>query len=132
MKVRPLSLLVLAFFCGSTYSIAQRPVDASSAPASRMPFGSPSHDAVSITGVVQDVRNTPMHDVRVELTDSNGSVVTAAYTNAGGGFEFSRVAPGMYTVVASAGLAQASQRVEASSVNGGVILHIPTDASAHD
>lgn len=132
MKIRSLSLLVLASFGCSTYSIAQRPLDASSAASASVPFGSSSHDTASVSGIVQDVRNTPMHDVRVELTDGNGSVVTAAYTNAGGGFEFSRVAPGIYTVVASAGVTQASERVEASAVGGGVVLHMPTDSRPTD
>lgn len=127
MKVRSLSLLVLALFFCNIYSIAQWPGDASSAAGPRTPSSSSTHDDSFISGIVQDMHNAPLHDVRVELTDGTGRVVTAAYTNAAGSFEFSSVAPGSYTVVASAGLFQASERVDSSAWRGAVVLHIPAD-----
>ena len=72
-------------------------------------------DNRSISGTVQDTLGNPLQDVRVELTDGNGTVVNSAYTNSSGRFEFTRVASGAYTVVATSGLQQASERVDASS-----------------
>jgi predicted negative regulator of RcsB-dependent stress response len=132
MKVRSLPLLVLALFCCSRYSLAQRPGDLSIPAMSGSSTDSPSHENTSISGIVQDMHNAPMHDVRVELTDGNGRMVTAGYTNAAGSFEFSHVPPGSYTVVASTGLVQTSEHVEASLVPGGVILRIPADNRPRD
>ena len=39
----------------------------------------------------------------------------SAYTSVSGRFEFNRLAPGTYTVVATSGLQQASERVDANN-----------------
>ena len=65
-----------------------------------------------------------LKDVRVELTDANGTVVTSSYTNPSGRFEFSRLSPGTYTVVATSGLQQASERVDASNFSNSVNVRI--------
>jgi len=132
MKTRPISLLALALFFCSIYSIAQIPTQggglASAFPHS--PFDSTHHS--SISGTVQDMSNTPMNNVRVELTDGNGVVVNSAYTNSAGSFEFSSVDPGTYNIIATAGLAQSTERVEASSFTKVVVLHLVTDNKPQD
>ncbi|HZD92993.1 MAG TPA: carboxypeptidase regulatory-like domain-containing protein, partial [Candidatus Sulfotelmatobacter sp.] len=88
-------------------------------------FDSSLRENGSITGTVNDTHNKPVKDVRVELTNSNGVAVSSAYTNSSGMFEFSRVAPGPYTVVATAGLQQSSERVEVSGWTNTVTIHMP-------
>jgi tetratricopeptide (TPR) repeat protein len=81
-------------------------------------------DNRSITGIVQDNQSNPLKDVRVELTDGGGGVVNSAYTNSSGHFEFARVAAGGYVVVATSGLQQASERVDASSFSNMVSIRL--------
>src|SRR5579859_6187515 len=93
---------------------------------------SAAHSDRSISGTVQDTQNNGLKDVRVELTDANGAMVASAYTNASGRFEFNRLAPGMYTVAATSGLQQASERVDASNFSNSVNVRMqgmgkPTD-----
>jgi tetratricopeptide (TPR) repeat protein len=81
-------------------------------------------DNRSVSGTVQDTQNNPLNDVRVELNDVNGAVINSAYTNSSGHFEFSRLSPGTYTVVATAGLQQSSERVDATNFSNTVSLRI--------
>lgn len=86
----------------------------------------------SISGTVQDTQNNCLKDVRVELADANGAMVNSVYTNLSGRFEFTHLAPGMYTVVATSGLQQASERVDASNFSNSVNVRFqgsgkPTD-----
>jgi tetratricopeptide (TPR) repeat protein len=92
-------------------------------------------DNRSITGVVQDNQNNGLNDVRVELTDANGAMISSAYTNPSGHFEFNRLSPGMYTVIATSGLQQASERVDATNFSNSVNVRMqgagkPTDGVA--
>lgn len=130
MKTRSSSLLVFVLLFCSAFAIAQRPSESSSFPSS--PFDSAGRHSTSVSGAVQDMQSKPLKDVRVDLTDSNGLVVGSAYTNSSGSFEFSSVAPGNYTIVASSGMAQSSERVEANSWTTMVTLHLPIDNKAHD
>src|SRR6476660_6846680 len=120
MKTHRVIVLALGL-AGCTLSLsAQRMgVDPSHSPFSSRDSASAMNpgrvDNRSITGTVQDTLGNPLQDVRVELTDGNGTVVNSAYTNSSGRFEFTRVASGAYTVVATSGLQQASERVDASS-----------------
>lgn len=96
------------------------------------PFGAAHADNRSITGTVQDPQNNGLKDVRVELTDANGIMVASSYTNLSGRFEFTRLSPGTYTVVATSGLQQASERVDASNFSNSVNVRLrgagkPTD-----
>jgi len=75
---------------------------------------------------VQDMHNAPLKDIRVQLVDTGGLVAAQGYTSATGNFEFSSVNPGLYTVVASAGLAQSSERVDATALNSFVVVHLST------
>ncbi|HET9363744.1 MAG TPA: tetratricopeptide repeat protein [Candidatus Angelobacter sp.] len=133
MKTRPISLLALALFFCNVYSIAQIPTQGggSAAAFSHSPFDSPGHQS-SIAGTVQDISNTPMNNVRVELTDGNGVVVNSAYTNAAGNFEFFGVEPGTYNLVATAGLVQNTERVEVNSFAKAVVLHLVTNNKPQD
>ncbi|MCU1256523.1 MAG: repeat protein [Candidatus Angelobacter sp.] len=81
-------------------------------------------DNRSISGIVRDTQNNPLQDVRVDLTDANGAVVNSFYTNPSGRFEFSRLSAGMYTVVATSGLQQASERVDTSNFSNTVNLRM--------
>jgi len=136
MKTPRAIVLSLGFVSCSLYLTAQRMGMDPSLP-SQSPFSSQSPmagnnqgvnaahmDNRSVSGVVQDTQNNPLKDVRVELTDANGTVVTSSYTNPSGRFEFSRLSPGTYTVVATSGLQQASERVDASNFSNSVNLRI--------
>src|SRR5215467_8170859 len=119
MKTYRVIFLVLAFAGGTLSLMGQRMgVDASQSPFSRQNPASvmnPSRvDNRSISGTIQDTAGNPLPDVRVELTDGSGTVVNSAYTSASGRFEFTRVASGTYLVVATSGVQQASERVDAS------------------
>src|SRR5947209_12714097 len=113
MKI-PRSALGLVLLLGcSVRSLAQRPAFGSHSSAPGSPFDSGRRDNGSITGTVQDTQNKPMKDVRVELADTNGVVINSTYTGSSGSFEFASVAPGMYTIVATAGLQQTTERLQA-------------------
>ncbi|MGZ4868247.1 MAG: tetratricopeptide repeat protein [Candidatus Angelobacter sp.] len=144
MKTPRVIVLSLGFVSCSLYLTAQRMGMDPSLP-SQSPFSSQSSpaginsglnaahaDNRSITGVVQDNQNNGLKDVRVELTDAGGAIVGSAYTNPAGRFEFNRLAPGIYTVVATSGLQQASERVDATNFSNMVSVRIhgagkPTD-----
>lgn len=127
MKTHRVIVLALGF-AGCTLSLtAQRMgMDPSQSPFSRQNSGmNPSRmENRSISGTVQDTMGNPLQDVRVELTDGNGAVVSSAYTNASGRYEFSRVASGTYLVVATSGLQQATERVDATSFSNMVNIRM--------
>ena len=143
MKTPRLIVLALGFFSCSLYLSAQRMGMDPSFP-SQSPLSNPGgmrgnsrgvgahDDNRSISGTVRDTQNNGLKDVHVELSDSNGAIVSSAYTNVSGRFEFNRVSPGIYTVVATSGLQQASERVDASNFSNTVNVRIqgvgnPTD-----
>jgi len=143
MKTPRLIAISLAFISSSLYLSAQRmgmdpslPSQPSfsnqnSMPGSRPGMNSPRGER-SISGVIQDNQNNGLNDVRVELSDANGAMVGSVYTNPSGHFEFTRLAPGSYTVVATAGLQQASERVDATNFSNSVNVRMqgvgkPTD-----
>ncbi|HEX3093214.1 MAG TPA: tetratricopeptide repeat protein [Candidatus Angelobacter sp.] len=128
MKTHRVIFLALGF-AGCTLSLtAQRMgVDTSQSPFSRNSASvtNPARaDNRSISGTVQDTLGNPLQDVRVELTDGSGAVLNSAYTSSSGRFEFTRVAAGTYQVVATSGLQQASERVEASSFSNMVSIRM--------
>ncbi|HEV8184304.1 MAG TPA: tetratricopeptide repeat protein [Candidatus Angelobacter sp.] len=129
MKTHRVIVLALGF-AGCTLSlVAQRMgVDPTQAPFSRPTSSSvmnPSRvDNRSISGTVQDTMGNPLQNVRVELTDGGGTVVNSAYTGPSGRFEFTRVAAGTYQIVATSGLQQASERVDASSFSNLVSIRM--------
>jgi Tfp pilus assembly protein PilF len=129
MKTHRVIVLALGF-AGCTLSlVAQRMgVDPTQAPFSRPASSSvmnPSRvDNRSISGTVQDTMGNPLQNVRVELTDGGGTVVNSAYTGPSGRFEFTRVAAGTYQIVATSGLQQASERVDASSFSNLVSIRM--------
>ena len=122
---------LLALLGCSVFALAQRP-GMDSSPMPHTPFSSAMHDGGTINGSVTDMHNKPLKDVRVELTNANGVVVSSGYTNASGNFEFSRVAQGSYTIVATAGLQQTSERVEASSWTNLVAIRMPGSDKPED
>ena len=136
MKTPRVIVLSLAFLSCSLYLSAQRmgtdPSLSSQSPFSSQgamrgnnsPFGSGHADNRSISGTVQDTQNNGLKDVQVHLTDANGVVVTSTYTNQSGHFEFTRISPGTYTVVATAGLQQAAERVDASNFSNTVTVRM--------
>jgi len=96
------------------------------------PFNSPMRENGSVSGTVQDMHNHPLKDVRVELTNANGVVVNSAYTSVSGNFEFSHVPPGSYTVLATSGLQQSSEHVEANTWTSMVAIHMQTADKPED
>jgi tetratricopeptide (TPR) repeat protein len=90
------------------------------------------HEGGVVSGTVQDMHNHPLKDVRVELTNTNGVTVNSGYTNASGSFEFGQVQQGSYTVVATAGLQQTSERVEANGFTTVVAIHMQTAEKPQD
>jgi len=129
MKTHRVIVLAIGFAGGSLSLMAQRMgVDASQSPFSRQDSAAamnPSRvDNRSVSGTVQDMAGNPLPGVRVELTDGGGTVVNSAYTGPSGRFEFSRVASGTYQVVATSGLQQASERVDASNFSNMVSIRM--------
>src|SRR5215472_1938481 len=135
MKTPRLIVLSLGFVCCSLYLSAQRMGMDPSLP-SQSPFpsqgglrgnapGMSGHaDNRSISGTVQDTQNNGIKDVRVEITDASGALIGSSFTNPAGRFEFSRLAPGTYLVVATSGLQQASERVDASNFSNSVSIRM--------
>jgi Tfp pilus assembly protein PilF len=130
MKTSRTALAVLAVILSSSFSFAQRAETGPSMPHS--PFDSPQRENGSITGTVHDMHDKPLKDVRVELTNTNGVSISSAYTNSSGAFEFSRVAAGVYMVVATDGLQQTSDRVQVNGWTNTVVLHMPTGNQPQD
>src|SRR6266853_2618741 len=129
MKTHRVIFLALGFAgCALSLTAQRMGVDPSQSPFSRQNSASvmnPSRvDNRSISGTVQDTMGNPLQDVRVELTDASGTVVNSAYTSSSGRFEFTRVASGTYQVVATSGLQQASERVDASSFSNMVSIRM--------
>lgn len=112
--------------CLSVVAFGQRP-GAQQSLIPHSPFNSPTHETSVVSGTVRDMNNNGLKDVHIELTDSSGLVVNSTYTSASGAFEFGSVAPGMYTVVASLGVRQSSERVEANSWTSTVNLRLAND-----
>jgi len=85
---------------------------------------SPTRYSNSLSGSVFGPNNQPLHDVRVELRDSHGQVVSSTVTGGGGEFEFRQVPVGMYQIIAFSGLDSAEERIEVSSMNGPINLRL--------
>jgi hypothetical protein len=93
----------------------------------------PTRYSNSLSGSVLGPNNQPVHDVRVELRDSHGLVVTSTVTGGGGEFEFRQVPLGMYQIIAFSGLETAEARIEVSSLNGPISLRLSgPKAPPHD
>src|SRR5438477_10614150 len=103
--------ITFIFLSSSFYLAAQRPIGADPQQSPLTALHSHGTESRIISGTVRDTNNNPVHDVRVELTDWNGSVVNSAYTNNAGGFEFSPVAEGRYMIVATSGVQQVTEHV---------------------
>jgi Tfp pilus assembly protein PilF len=126
MTIPRTALFVFAILCCNLIALAQRPaLDSSGMPHS--PFGSALRDDCTVSGTVTDMNNKPLKDVRVELTNANGVAVNSTYTNVSGAFEFSHIAQGSYSVVATSGLQQTSEHVEASTFNSMVAIRMQTE-----
>jgi Tfp pilus assembly protein PilF len=141
MKTQRLIALSVTFLGCSLYLSAQQMgMDPSRSPfpnqngmpGSNAGINSVRGDNRSVSGTVRDNQNNALKDVRVELTDANGTSVGSAYTGPSGRFEFTRLSPGSYTVIATSGLEQASERVDATNFSSSVNVRMqgagkPTD-----
>ncbi|HEU4416533.1 MAG TPA: tetratricopeptide repeat protein [Candidatus Angelobacter sp.] len=131
MKKHRAILFTIALFAFSVHCVAQRP-GFDPGQTSHSQFGNSGHENGSIAGTVRDMDNKPLKDVRVELMDTKRSVVSAVYTNSFGAFEFSNVPAGMYNVVATSGLNQASERLDMNAWTSNVNLRMDTSDAPHD
>lgn len=143
MKTPRVIVLSLVFFIYSLCLNAQRM--GTGPQSSQSPFpnsgsqpgmnsgGNAGHmDNRSLSGIVQDPQNHGLNDVRVELADSNGAIVASANTNAAGHFEFNNLTSATYTVVATSGLEQASERVDLTNFSNMVNIRISGRAQPAD
>ncbi|HET9743194.1 MAG TPA: carboxypeptidase regulatory-like domain-containing protein [Terriglobales bacterium] len=81
----------------------------------------------SVSGVVLDSSGNPIPDAHVEIHNlQNGNTVAAAYTNSAGAFEFATLPGAVYDLVASHGLAQTHERIDATSMVGTVRVRLDT------
>ncbi len=132
MKTYRAAFFVLALIGGSICSVAQQRQGLDPRLTPHSPFDGRGQHPGSISGTVKDLKNNPLKDVRVELTDATGISVNAVYTNPSGGFEFSNIQTGTYTMVATAGLQQVSERVEVNSWTNVVNLRMPSKDKPED
>jgi tetratricopeptide (TPR) repeat protein len=133
MTIRRAIVLAFTLLGCSLYLGAQRPsLDQQQSPFSAL--HSSRTEVRAISGTVRDANNNPLNEVRVELTDWNGSVVNSTYTNQAGSFEFASVAEGTYQIVATSGAQQVSEHIEAShwSAMNMVSLRLPVNNKPDD
>jgi tetratricopeptide (TPR) repeat protein len=126
MKSRVIVFAMAFLGCGLSLTAQRLGVDPQQSPFSKLNSSRPENS--SISGTVCDMNNRPLKDVQVELRNSGGSVVTSAYTSSSGNFEFSLLASGTYMVVATSGMQQASERVDATGWSSVVNLRMPTNS----
>ncbi|HZU33093.1 MAG TPA: tetratricopeptide repeat protein, partial [Candidatus Angelobacter sp.] len=97
-----------------------------------MGSGSVNRQSGSVSGKIQDENGSAMKDVRVDLCNLNGAVVSSAYTDRSGSFEFSDVPSGSYSVVATAGVHEERERVEVTGWSNYVSLRLPVNGRPQD
>lgn len=86
----------------------------------------------NITGVVVGSDGGPVANVRVEIRDGQtGRTLASGYTNDSGGFQFENLPMATYDIVATQGLVQTQQRLDAGDPGASVKIRLnTTDASA--
>jgi tetratricopeptide (TPR) repeat protein len=78
--------------------------------------------------LVSEFDNKPISNARIELRNpTNGTVVSSAYTNSAGGFQFGSVPQGLYQIVALLGTSQVEDRVDVNSFRSTVNLRMPVN-----
>ncbi|HET9183012.1 MAG TPA: carboxypeptidase regulatory-like domain-containing protein [Candidatus Angelobacter sp.] len=83
------------------------------------------HGTTTFDGtVVNAMTSKPVSNARVELRDANGNVVSSAYTDVGGGFNFGTVPQGLYRLVTLLGVSQVDQEVDASAFSTSVSVRM--------
>ena len=128
MKNRVIVFALTVLGCGLALSAQRMTLDNPPELFSQNPSQQRSHNSrqdSSITGTIQDMNNQRLKDVRVELRDGTGSVVSSTSTNSSGEFNFALVASGNYVVVATAGMDQVTERVQVSGWSSMVNLRMP-------
>jgi tetratricopeptide (TPR) repeat protein len=128
MKNRVIVFALTVLGCGLTLS-AQRmtldnPLEPLSQTSSQQHTPNSRQDS-SITGTIQDMNNQRLKDVRVELRDGNGSVVSSTSTDSSGNFEFAMVTSANYIVVATSGMDQVTEHVQVAGWSNMVNLRMP-------
>jgi tetratricopeptide (TPR) repeat protein len=126
MKSRVIVFALAFLGCGLSLTAQRLGVDPQQSPFSKLNSSRPENGTIS--GTVRDMNNRPLKDVQVELRNSGGGVVTSSYTSSSGNFEFSLLPSGSYMVVATSGMQQASERVEATGWSNVVNLRMPTNS----
>lgn len=89
------------------------------------PMSGDSHMRTTLTGAVRLPNNRPIGDARVEVRDiGNGSTVASTYTNPAGNFEIRDLAPGVYELIVTHGVAETRERVDARMDTYNVNIHL--------
>jgi len=92
----------------------------------------PTRYSNSVSGSVRGANDQPLQDVRVELRDTHGMVVSSVMTTGSGDFEFRQVPTGVYQIIASSGLDTAEARIEVSTLNSPIYLRLAGPKVASD
>lgn len=129
--VRRGSILLIAFTILNTWCFAQMMGVPNLRDRDNSLSGRFSAGNASLEGTVVDaLSNKPLQNARVELRDAtNGTVVSSAYTNSGGAFDFGTVQQGLYQIVAVLGISQVEERVDVNAFRTSVSLRMPTNNS---
>lgn len=124
LKARILSLVFCVF---ATCCFAQMPIPGSqSQDTSFAPRFSES--GASLAGSVMDATSSaPVSDARVEIRDTTGNIVSSAFTNRQGGFDFGSIPQGRYHIAAFRGISQVEDMVDVHALNTTVNLRMAVD-----
>jgi len=118
-------VVLLGLLGSATLSVAQE-IPVGPAPGSRgaTTLMGPTRYSNSVSGSVHGAHDQPLHDVRVELRDGAGRVVSSVITGGTGDFEFGQVPLGVYQIVAYSGVDTAEARIEVSTMNSPINLRL--------
>jgi Tfp pilus assembly protein PilF len=107
MYYRASSFLLAAAMSASTYCAAQF-----NSFAGDLDSNNPFHQLPTISGTINSINGTPLHDIRIEVRAmGTGSVIETCFSSANGTFEARNLRPGTYEVVAIDGMSETSEHV---------------------
>jgi Tfp pilus assembly protein PilF len=107
MYHRASPFLLAAAISASTYCAAQL-----NSFAGDLASNNPFRGLPTISGTINSINGTPLHDIRIEVRAmGTGAVIGTCYSNANGNFEARNLRPGTYEVVAIDGLSETRENV---------------------